>query len=79
MHAALLPTPAMVVVRAYHHDWPATLGLSYVTIVDGSTPLRGEPGQPVRWQALAEEWTSYVADDPARIRRYAERLGRQIE
>lgn len=74
VRAALLPIPAVVAVRAYHRDWPATLGLSYVSIVDSSTPLRGEPGQPVRWQDLGNEWPSYFAEDPDRIRRYVGRL-----
>lgn len=68
--AQLLPEPAAVTVRSYHPDWPVTLGLSYVAIVDRATPVVAEPGQPVAWKALAQAWESSFPDDRDRIGAY---------
>lgn len=62
--------PAAAMVRSYHPDWPAALGLTYAAIADPSAPLTAEPGQPVAWTALAEPWTSSFPDDRERIRAY---------
>jgi len=67
----LRPEPAAVAVRRYHPDHPLTLGLSYAVIVDASTPVVGEAGQPVAWQPLDRAWDSVFPADLFRMRRYA--------
>ncbi|MFJ7629211.1 NUDIX hydrolase [Streptomyces sp. NPDC097595] len=69
--AELLPEPAVATVRSYHPRWPATLGLSYVAIVDSSTPLNAESGQPAAWTPLHEDWAGCFPEDPSRIRAHA--------
>jgi len=71
LRTELLARPAAVAVRSYHPDWPATLGLSYAMIVDSSTPLTAEPGQPVSWTRLDHDWESCFPDDLPRIRQCA--------
>lgn len=67
----LLSQPAAVAVRSYHPDWPPTLGLSYVAIVDSLSPLTAEPGQPAAWANLGQGWDSSFPDDLPRIRQCA--------
>ncbi|MFI8243609.1 NUDIX domain-containing protein [Streptomyces sp. NPDC085866] len=67
----LLPEPAAATVRSYRPGWPATLGLSFVAVVDAAAPLVAESGQPAAWTSLNEEWASYFPEDASRIRRYA--------
>jgi 8-oxo-dGTP diphosphatase len=71
-HDVLLPLPAGAAVRFYHQDWSATLGLSYAVIVDTSTQLAAESGQPTTWMSLEDDWDSYFSDDPSRIRWHAQ-------
>lgn len=71
LRAELLSRPAAVAVRSYHRDWPPTLGLSYAAIVDSSTPLATERGQPAAWTSLDHDWGSFFADDQPRIRQCA--------
>lgn len=72
--AELLPRPAAAMVRSYHADWPPTLGLTYVAIVDTATPLAPEPGQPAEWKSVAHGWQSSFPDDQKRIVAYIERI-----
>ena len=58
----LLRRPAAAMVRAYHPDWPPALGLTCAAIA--------EPGQPVAWTSLDEQWASSFPDDIERIRSY---------
>jgi len=74
LEAELLARPAAASVRSYHPDHAATLGLSYAAIVDPSTPLVAEPGQPVAWMNLDHQWESCFSDDQPRIRRHAQWL-----
>jgi 8-oxo-dGTP diphosphatase len=74
LEAELLSRPAAVSVRSYHPDWPATLGLSYVAIVDRAAALVAGAGQPVAWMSLDHQWESCFSDDPSRIRRHAQWL-----
>lgn len=67
------PRPAAAMVRSYHADWPETLGLTYVAIVDTTTPLTTEPGQPAQWHDLAQPWESSFPDDRERMLAYVER------
>ena len=71
LRAELLSTPAAVAVRSYSRDWSPTLGLSYAAIVDVSTPLVEESGQPLAWTRLDLDWDSFFHDDPSRIRWHA--------
>ncbi|MCF3133799.1 NUDIX hydrolase [Streptomyces olivochromogenes] len=71
VEAELLPQPAAATVRSYRPEWPATLGLSFVAIVDAATPLATERGQPAAWTALDADWASYFPEDASRIRRHA--------
>lgn len=77
--AELLPTPAAVAVRSYHRDWSPTLGLSYAAVVDATTRLNPESGQPAAWTSLERDWQTFFAADPGRIRWHAgwlaDRLG----
>lgn len=66
----LLRRPAAAMVRAYHPDWPRALGLTYAAIADPSAPLVAEPGQPVAWTSLDEQWASSFPGDIERIRSY---------
>lgn len=74
LRAELLSTPAAVAVRSYSRGWSPTLGLSYVAIVDVSTPLVEESGQPLAWTRLDHDWDSFFPDDPRRIRWHAGQL-----
>ncbi|MFD8418147.1 NUDIX domain-containing protein [Streptomyces sp. NPDC059466] len=67
----LLREPAAATVRSYHPDWPTTLGLSFVAIVDAATPLVPESGQPANWTSLEENWASHFPVDASRVRRHA--------
>lgn len=74
VEADLLPEPAAATVRSYHPQRPATLGLSYASIVDTGTPLAAESGQPAAWMSLDEDWDGYFPEDPSRIRQHAQWL-----
>ncbi|MER5688402.1 NUDIX hydrolase [Streptomyces sp. NPDC002205] len=67
----LLPEPAAATVRSYRQEWPTTLGLSFVAIVDAAKPLVPESGQPVAWTPLDEDWASYFPEDASRVRQHA--------
>ncbi|MFE1312442.1 NUDIX domain-containing protein [Streptomyces sp. NPDC058755] len=69
--AELLPEPAVATVRSYGPGWAATLGLSFVAVVGGATPLVAESGQPAAWKSLNEDWASYFPEDASRIRQHA--------
>jgi 8-oxo-dGTP diphosphatase len=71
LHVRVLPEPAAVAVRAFHRDWPVTLALSYAAIVDATSPLCAEPGQPAAWQRLDQDWEGFFPDDPTRVRQHA--------
>ncbi|MGA5363990.1 NUDIX domain-containing protein [Streptomyces purpurascens] len=71
IEAELLPEPAAATVRSYHPDWLATLGLSFVAIVDAAKPLVAESGQPAAWTPLDEDWASYFPEDASRVRQHA--------
>ncbi|WP_155385775.1 NUDIX domain-containing protein [Catellatospora paridis] len=68
LQVELLAQPAAVAVRSFHPELPATLSLSYVAVVDPSTPLTGESGQPAAWMRLDQGWESYFPDDESRMR-----------
>jgi 8-oxo-dGTP diphosphatase len=70
----LLPVPAAVAVRSFRSDWTPTLSLSYGAVIDRSTPLAGERGQPPKWFGLHETWESMFPEDGSRIRAYVRRL-----
>jgi 8-oxo-dGTP diphosphatase len=76
VRAELLATPAALTVRSYHPDWPATVGISYLAVVDRRTRLAPEDGQPAAWQRLDEPWHGWFSEDRARIRQCAARLAR---
>ena len=76
LRVPLLERPAAVTVRSYHPNWPATLGLSYVAVVETFIPVVAEPAQQVSWTPLAQPWMSSFADDRARIGNYAAWLAR---
>ncbi|WP_323137274.1 NUDIX hydrolase [Streptomyces sp. NBC_01619] len=67
----LLPEPASATVRSYRREWPATLGLSFVAIVDAAKPLVAESGQQAAWTPLSEAWATYFPEDASRVRQYA--------
>lgn len=67
----LLPQPAAATVRSYCPERPATLGLSFVAIVDAATPLATESGQPAAWTSLNDDWAGYFPEDATRIRQHA--------
>ncbi|MFD5059031.1 MULTISPECIES: NUDIX domain-containing protein [unclassified Streptomyces] len=67
----LQPEPAAATVRSYHPEWPTTLGLSFVAIVDAAKPLAPESGQPAAWTPLDEDWASYFPEDASRVRQHA--------
>jgi 8-oxo-dGTP diphosphatase len=67
----LLPEPAAATVRSYRPEWPATLGLSFVAIVDAAKPLVAESGQPAAWTPLDQDWASYFPEDSSRVRQHA--------
>ncbi|MCZ0991596.1 DNA mismatch repair protein MutT [Streptomyces diastatochromogenes] len=71
VEAELLPEPAAATVRSYHPEWSATLGLSFVAIVDAATPLAPESGQPAAWTHLDEDWAGYFPEDASRVRQHA--------
>ncbi|MET8451966.1 NUDIX hydrolase [Streptomyces sp. NPDC005209] len=71
VEAELLPQPAAATVRSYRPESSATLGLSFVAIVDAGTPLATECGQPAAWTALDEDWAGYFPEDASRVRRHA--------
>lgn len=74
IEAELLPEPAAATVRSYRPEWSATLGLSFVAIVDAAKSLVAESGQPAAWTPLDEDWASYFPEDASRVRRHARRL-----
>jgi 8-oxo-dGTP diphosphatase len=74
LEVELLPEPTAVTVRPYRPEWPATLGLSFVAIVDAATPLASESGQPAAWTSLNEDWASYFPEDTSRIHQHAQWL-----
>ncbi|MEV2216744.1 NUDIX hydrolase [Streptomyces sp. NPDC050997] len=59
----LLRTPAAVTVRSYRPGSSATMGVSFMTVVDRSTQLVPEEGQPAAWQRLDEPWQSWFSED----------------
>ncbi|TMR95668.1 NUDIX domain-containing protein [Nonomuraea basaltis] len=75
--ADLLKVPAAVTVRSYRHDWSATLGLSYGTVLNRSPHLTEESNQPVAWTPLEHEWEGAFPEDRPRIRRYARQLSQR--
>jgi 8-oxo-dGTP diphosphatase len=75
--APLLGKLAAAAVRSYHPEWPLTLGLSYVAVVDLSVAIVGEPGQPAFWKPLAQPWESSFPEDRERIGRLAAWLATQ--
>jgi 8-oxo-dGTP diphosphatase len=74
LRVALAPRPAAAMVRSYHPDWPAALGLTYAAVADPAASLVAEPGQPVAWTSLADPWLSTFPDDRSRIRAHAARF-----
>ncbi|WP_329126757.1 NUDIX hydrolase [Streptomyces sp. NBC_01465] len=71
VRAELLAVPAAVTVRSYHADWSATMGVSFAAVVDRSTTLVPEAGQPVAWLPLGEAWQGYFPEDRLRMREFA--------
>ncbi|MET9762270.1 NUDIX hydrolase [Streptomyces sp. NPDC006372] len=65
----LFRTPAAVTVRSYHPDWPAVMGVSFMTVVDRRAPLAPEDGQPAAWLPLDEPWQGYFSADRPRMKR----------
>ncbi|MFD0305778.1 NUDIX hydrolase [Streptomyces sp. NPDC127119] len=66
--------PAAAEVRSYRPDWPATVGISYVAVVDRRTPLSAEGDQPAGRHRLDEPWQGWFADDRPRMQQCALRL-----
>ncbi|WLW58106.1 NUDIX domain-containing protein [Streptomyces sp. YU58] len=77
VRAELLGTPAAATVRSYHPDWPATMGVSYLAVLDRRTPLAPEQGQPAAWRRLDEPWQGWFPEDRLRMRRCAAWLARR--
>lgn len=77
VRAELLAAPAAATVRSYHPDWKATMGLSYVAVIDRRTPLTPEKGQPAAWQRLDEPWQGWFPEDRLRMRQYAALLAQR--
>ncbi|MFE3270450.1 NUDIX domain-containing protein [Streptomyces sp. NPDC059215] len=71
VEAELLREPAMASVRSYRRGWQATLGLSFVAIVDATIPLHAERGQPATWTSVDEDWSVYFPGDASRVRGHA--------
>ncbi|MFF7445524.1 MULTISPECIES: NUDIX domain-containing protein [unclassified Streptomyces] len=71
VRADLLARPAAVTVRSYRRGWAATLGLSFLAILDRHTPLTPEEGQTAAWLTLDEPWESWFPEDRHRMRECA--------
>ncbi|WP_232626527.1 NUDIX domain-containing protein [Streptomyces alfalfae] len=71
VQAELLATPAAATVRSYRPDWPATAGISYLAVVDRSTRLVPESGQPAAWHHLDEPWQGWFSGDRLRMKQCA--------
>ncbi|WP_405624412.1 NUDIX domain-containing protein [Streptomyces sp. NBC_00076] len=63
VRAELLGTPAAVTVRSYHPGWSATMGVSFMTVVDRGAELVPEEGQPAAWLRLDEPWQGWFSED----------------
>jgi 8-oxo-dGTP diphosphatase len=74
VRAELLERPALVTVRSYHPNWPATMGVSFMAVVDRWVELVPEDGQPAAWKGLDEPWKGWFSDDRLRMRQRAEWL-----
>ncbi|WP_405865878.1 MULTISPECIES: NUDIX domain-containing protein [unclassified Streptomyces] len=77
VRAELLPVPAAVMVRSYHPDWSATVGLTFLEVLDRRTQLTPEEGQPAAWLPLDEPWQGWFAEDRLRMKQCADRLREQ--
>ncbi|MGX1886549.1 NUDIX hydrolase [Streptomyces sp. NPDC055287] len=76
IRAELLAEPAAVTVRSYRPGWSATMGVAFAAVVDQTTPLTPENGQPAAWLPLDEQWQGYFPEDRLRMTRYAALLAR---
>lgn len=65
--AELLGTPAAVTVRSYRPGWSATMGVSFMAVVDRRTQLVPEEGQPAAWLRLDEPWQGWFSEDRLRM------------
>jgi 8-oxo-dGTP diphosphatase len=74
VRAQLVGTPAAVTVRSYHPDWPATVGVSYMAVVDRRVRLTPEEGQPAAWRRLDESWQGWFSADRVRMQQCADWL-----
>ena len=75
VRAELHPVPAAVTVRSYHPDWAATVGVTFIQVVDRRTELMPEEGQPADWLSLDEPWQGWFPEDRLRMQRCAQWLG----
>lgn len=74
VEAELLPVPAAVTLRSYHPGWAPTVSLSYLQVLDVTTQLTPEEGQPAAWLPLDEPWDGWFAEDRLLMRQYAGRI-----
>jgi 8-oxo-dGTP diphosphatase len=74
VRGGLHPVPAAVTVRSYHPEWAATLGVTFLEVIDRRTKLTPEAGQPAAWLSLDEAWQGWFAEDRLRMRQCADRL-----
>ncbi|MCX4885644.1 MULTISPECIES: NUDIX domain-containing protein [unclassified Streptomyces] len=77
VRAGLLEQPAAVTVRSYHPDWSATVGVTFLEVLDRRTGLTPEEGQPAAWLPLDEPWQGWFAEDRLLMRQCADRLRRR--
>jgi 8-oxo-dGTP diphosphatase len=74
VRAELFPVPAAVTVRSYHPDWSATLGVTFLEVIDRRTELTPEEGQPAVWLPLDEAWDGWFSEDRLRMKQCTEQL-----
>ncbi|WP_328432528.1 NUDIX hydrolase [Streptomyces sp. NBC_00453] len=77
VRAELLEPPAAVTVRSYHPDWSATVGVTFVEVLDRRTKLTPEEGQPAAWLPLNQPWQGWFSDDRLLMRQCTHRLRQQ--
>ncbi|MFF4803951.1 hypothetical protein ACFY1U_37180 [Streptomyces sp. NPDC001351] len=63
------------VKQAMAVHWAATLGVTYIQVVDRRTELTPEEGQPADWLSLDEAWQGWFPEDRLRMKRCAQWLG----
>ena len=74
VRAALRPVPVAVTVRTYDPDWPETVGVTFLEVLDQRTELAPEKGQPAAWLPLDEPWQGWYCEDRLLMRQCTDRL-----